>query len=590
MFNNIKKHLAFALSVLSVVSGAAIELEPECGITVRDVKEPFTIFNDGSVATDIVEETDGSISWVATAAGGAGGGVAFYVKPTKEEINIANYESVDIEMDYTAVESKWAEDAKTPSFVLRVLPWDSTGLFGGFEDVEYFDSEEMSGTMKYNVKIPENFSEQVIASSDYDSILAFAIKFNDYQRGNADGDQLKVTLKNVKFNAKEGAPEDVAFSDGLEDSQRGSVIEIYYPTRDYTVDETDLTEADKYEKHAWVYLPAGYDEKDTETKYPVFILLHGSVQNENTWGLTNKGRGGKIKGFMDRGMATGEVEKFILVCATGVSSKNWGPNGIGDDYPAYEVFGSEFRADLLPYLRANFNIKDGRDNVAIAGLSRGGGQTMNIGVGQLLDLISHFGTFSAPVTNVPEFEAAVDAKPEFDGLKIHTLYAICGTADFLYGSYPSFIEEIPKWDRIEVFQEYTYPGGTHDFPVWYKGFNDFIHLIFKEDQYGKVEPVEQPTTPKYGCWAEVLGYPCCAPGNTHVYDTDVNGDWGYDFENFEWCGLTPYEEPADEQCWSEELGYPCCKDCTVYLTDKKGKWGYDFLENTWCGIQSFCEA
>jgi len=373
----------------------------------------------------------------------------------------------------------------TPSFVLRLLPWDSTGLFGGFEDVEYFDSDKMSGTMTYNVKIPEDFVDKIIASSDYDSILAFAIKFNDYQRNNANGDELNITLKRVSFNAKEGAPEDEAFNDGLEDDQRGSVIEVYYPTRDYTIDEADLTEADYYEKHAWVYLPAGYDETDTETKYPVFILLHGSLQNENTWGLTNKGRGGKIKGFMDRGMATGEVEKFILVCATGVANKNWGPNGIGDDYPAYEVFGGEFRTDLLPWLRANFNIKEGRDNVAIAGLSRGGGQTMNIGVGQLLDLISHFGTFSAPVSNVAEFEENVDSNPEFDGLKIHTLYAICGTADFLYGSYPPFIEEIPKWKRIEVFQEYTYPGGTHDFPVWYKGFNDFIHLIFKEDQYVK---------------------------------------------------------------------------------------------------------
>jgi len=481
--------LALSALSLSVVSCSPIDV-PTYGLTLRDTKERFTIFTEGSVATDILEAEDGSVSWVATAAGGAGGGVTFYLNSNKKEINIANYESVDLVFDYEAVEGKWAENAQTPSFVLRVLPWDSTGLFGGFEDVEYFDSDALSGTMKYNVKIPADFVDKIIASSDYDSILAFAIKFNDYQRGNANGDQLKITLKSVAFNAKEDAPADKAFDDGLNDEQRGSVIEINYPTHDYTVEESELTDADYYKKHAWVYLPAGYDENDKDTKYPVFILLHGSLQNENTWGLTNKGRGGKIKGFMDRGMATGDVEKFILVAATGVANKNWGPNGVGDDYPAYDVWGGELRNDLLPYLRATFNIKEGRDNVALAGLSRGGGQTCNIGIAQSLDLISHFGTFSAPINDVPSFIENVDSNPDFDGLKIHTLYAICGTADFLYGSYPPFIEQIPSWDRIETFQEYTYPDGTHDFPVWYKGFNDFIQLIFKEPTASVEEPTQ----------------------------------------------------------------------------------------------------
>ena len=56
-------------------------------------------------------------------------------------------------------------------------------------------------------------------------------------------------LKNVKFNAKEGAGEDKDFDDGLKDSDRASMIEINYPTSDYTVDSLALTDADKYEKH-----------------------------------------------------------------------------------------------------------------------------------------------------------------------------------------------------------------------------------------------------------------------------------------------------------------------------------------------------
>ena len=56
----------------------------------------------------------------------------------------------------------------------------------------------------------------------------------------------------------------------------------------------------------------------------------------------------------------------------------------------------------------------------------------------------------------------------------------CGDADALvYGSFPSYVRALKNWDRVENFKDYTYPGGTHDFPVWFKGFKDFIYMIFK---------------------------------------------------------------------------------------------------------------
>jgi len=102
------------------------------------------------------------------------------------------------------------------------------------------------------------------------------------------------------------------------------------------------------------------------------------------------------------------------------------------------------------------------------------------------------------------------------------------------------------------------------------------------------EPVNPPASNEaIKCLAELLGYPCCEEGNTDVYDQDANGEWGYDFYQDEWCGLTPYDgRKDDEECWSEKYGYPCCKGCTVELSDKIGKWGY---EKNWCGIQSYCK-
>jgi len=576
MFN--KHFTTLCVFVLSLVSYATAQ---QYGISLRGVKEQFAIYEDGSFATNIQKNSDGSVSWIASAAGGAGGGVAFYVKSNKQEINIANYQSVDLEFDYSPVNGKWNNNAKTPSFAFRILPYDSTGMFGGFEDVEYFDTRQRSGSFKYTVKIPSNFAQQIIASSDYDAILGFALKFDDFGRGNSDGDQIKVTLKNVSFNAKSGASQDVPFDDGLTDEQRGTVQEIYYPSKDYTAQWN----AQQYNKHAWVYLPAGYDASDKNTQYPLFVLLHGYGQNENTWGLSNKGRGGKIKGFMDRGMASGDVGRFILVTVTGVASKNWGPNGSGTDFNGFNAFKGELRDDIIPYMRKNYNIKSGRDNVALAGLSMGGGQTFNIGIGECLDMISNFAGFSpALFTGADEFKRNVESK--FGNYKIKNLYMTCGTNDStVYSSYPGYVNSMRSWSKIENFNEYTYPGGTHDFPVWYKGFNDFIHIIFPEmrqkieitvpQQY---EQPEEQNNQSGSCSSRIisLGYPCCSPGCI-VYYVDDDGTWG--IENDDWCGCNE----GQKACVGAQ-GYPCCKSAQmVYYTDEDGNWS---IENgDWCLLQ-----
>jgi len=110
-----------------------------------------------------------------------------------------------------------------------------------------------------------------------------------------------------------------------------------------------------------------------------------------------------------------------------------------------------------------------------------------------------------------------------------------------------------------------------------------------ETQSTETQPTEIPENLPYQCTSELVGYPCCAKGIKTIYDHDATGDWGYDFKKGEWCGLTPYiEQTNDEVCWSEVLGYPCCKNCFVYDTDEDGQWGYE--NNQWCGIQSFCSA
>ena len=80
-------------------------------------------------------------------------------------------------------------------------------------------------------------------------------------------------------------------------NEKSEVIEINYPTRDYTVPATKLTENDYYDKHAFVYLPAGYDKMNKKKNYPLLILMHGSGENEYIWGLNDPN--GELRVYLD---------------------------------------------------------------------------------------------------------------------------------------------------------------------------------------------------------------------------------------------------------------------------------------------------
>lgn len=270
-------------------------------------------------------------------------------------------------------------------------------------------------------------------------------------------------------------------------SDKGTVVEIYYPTQDYTVPDKKLTSQDKYNKHAFVYLPAGYDAEDKETKYPLVILQHGNGGNEWAWGLHEDG---DIRHSLDNGIASGKVKKMIVVTTSGVSDKSWQNTKNGSSLKGANKFGSELKNDLLPYLKENFNILEGRENTAMAGLSMGAEQTMNIGIGECLDLISYFGAFSSIPFSVPLDPGSAYKRPAaymngvdktFNSeLKIKLLYMTCGTNDRgFYPGYSAYIQKMPKWERIEKFEKETIQGADHEWKVWVNGFDHFIQMIFK---------------------------------------------------------------------------------------------------------------
>ena len=132
---------------------------------------------------------------------------------------------------------------------------------------------------------------------------------------------------------------------------------------------------------------------------------------------------------------------------------------------------------------SHYNTLADRDHRAMAGLSMGGMQTINIGICECLDLFSWFGAFSAAPTSYEANRVAVhaDSNPEYP---IHFFYNICGTEDSIaYASHANAAKTIPLLSKSlkdgENFQWYETSGG-HDFGIWNLGFYHFSRIFGKK--------------------------------------------------------------------------------------------------------------
>ena len=136
-------------------------------------------------------------------------------------------------------------------------------------------------------------------------------------------------------------------------------------------------------RRSLIYLPPGYSKKK---KYPVLYLLHGIGGDEKEW-LNN----GSPQVILDNLYAKGQIEPMIVVLPNGRAMKD--DRAVGNIFDsakvqAFTTFEKDLLNDLIPYIQKNFSVYTDRDHRAIAGLSMGGGQSLNIGLGNL-DAVSY---------------------------------------------------------------------------------------------------------------------------------------------------------------------------------------------------------
>ena len=121
-----------------------------------------------------------------------------------------------------------------------------------------------------------------------------------------------------------------------------------------------------------IYTPPGYSKKK---KYPVFYLLHGIGGDEKEWL-----RGGNPQIILDNLYAQSKIEPMIVVMPNGRAMKNDRAEGnimAADKVQAFANFEKDLLNDLIPFVEKKYSVYTDREHRAIAGLSMGGGQSLN---------------------------------------------------------------------------------------------------------------------------------------------------------------------------------------------------------------------
>jgi len=222
-------------------------------------------------------------------------------------------------------------------------------------------------------------------------------------------------------------------------------------------------------RKAIIYTPPGYSK---EKKYPALYLLHGIGGDEKEWL-----NGGHPEIILDNLYAENKVEPMIVVMPNGRAMKDDSAGGnimAPDKVQAFATFEQDLLNDLIPFIEKNYPIIKDREHRAIAGLSMGGGQSLNFGLGNL-DKFAWVGGFSsAPNTKKPE-ELVPDPAKTKQQLKL--LYISCGDKDGLMSFSKRTHDYLVTNQVPHIF--YSIPGGFHDFKVWKESLYQYSQLLFK---------------------------------------------------------------------------------------------------------------
>lgn len=214
-----------------------------------------------------------------------------------------------------------------------------------------------------------------------------------------------------------------------------------------------------------VYTPPAYSK---DKKYPVLIILHGIGGDETEWQ-----RFAHVDALMDNLIADKKAEPMVVVMPNGRAQKDDRASAGMNAAPAFAVFERDLLDDVIPTIESRYSTRGDREGRALAGLSMGGGQTLNFGLGHL-DTFAWIGAFSAAPNTKPPGELVPDPAAAKEKLKL--LMITCGNKDGLFRISKGVQTYIKDKDVPHVWHV---DGHGHDPAHWASALYNFAQKIFR---------------------------------------------------------------------------------------------------------------
>lgn len=221
------------------------------------------------------------------------------------------------------------------------------------------------------------------------------------------------------------------------------------------------------QRKAMIYTPPGFKKGNN---YPVLYLLHGIGGDEKEWF-----KNGTPQIILDNLYAQGKLTPMIVVLPNGRAMKDDRATGdimAKDKVEAFATFEKDLLNDLIPFIEKRYPAKKDRESRAVAGLSMGGGQALNFGLGNIDRFAWVAGFSSAPNTKEPQQLLPDPATAK----ELKLLWISCGDRDGLMPFSKRTHDYLSENKIPHIF--YIEPGG-HDFKVWKNDLYIFSQLLFK---------------------------------------------------------------------------------------------------------------
>ena len=272
----------------------------------------------------------------------------------------------------------------------------------------------------------------------------------------------------------------------------GTIVQLEYDSEDYLRGDAPVT------KTAWVYLPYGYDEGDTETRYDIIYLMYGWGGAAGEYFYMGDGM---IKNMLDHMIENGEIRPVIAVSATFYNENSDRDFGASED--ALREFHRDFTDHLMPAVEGTFHIYAASTSLEDLAASRNHRAFGGFSLGSVTtwmefchdtDYIRYFlpmsgsswyyGTYGdfQTVRNVDYVQRIVEENDLNE--RGYFIYHAVGTEDVVKSQTLMMADEMLSRDGVfppEHYVFYQKEGGHHDFDAVQEFMFNALPLFFGQD-------------------------------------------------------------------------------------------------------------